>query len=387
MCPTRLHVVSLASMTLALVACVGGGDGPPPVPTGSRCDWDDGACESGLCRDFVCTEACTSDADCAGNAGGLVQCGLANVCVVPLADLGETCTGDRDCRSGNCSAVAGVCRVPLETACDATNCDICLSDGSGWSYCSRDCIYDAGIECPEDRCVGYLDQNFFYCWPSCTGCRGECRTTSDGSIRYCDARLGTDWTMTSAPAAELQPCRFDSMCSEGTCLAAPSCDSRSSSCTGSRGYCSAACSSDADCGGGHCVDVPCDAGSTDPNCGPRCLPGCEVGSGFNPCSPLADATCRALRGVDGSSVGVCDPRNDDGGRCRTDDDCASGACSSAGRCTASGGAANGSSCGAPGDCASGNCQSGTCRGTSLRGDPCATSFDCSVGTCVSGICD
>lgn len=431
--PSR-SINRLFALTLLLLgACDGGGGGgDSPRGPGEYCTGP-GECTTGVCDQWQCTDTCTSDADCAA-LGALDRCSPLGLCVetcspersevgsglicvdgnqvscaalddsycdlcdtkcpgqrcvpevgcAPLADVGEQCEGDSDCRTGNCSRYRGVCRVPLGAACDETNCDLCLTDESGWSFCSRDCTF--GDDCNgSERCVGRTALNMFWCRADCgASCPGECQFTSDSSIRFCEPRIG-DFAMESEPRRELEPCRIDSECAGGTCVSTPSCDSRSAECSGSRGFCSDVCASDADCGAaGRCVDLPC-SGTDTSECGPRCLPAC--GGSSLACNVLGDADCRSLPGVSGTAVSVCDPRNSEGERCRSGDDCTTGACSSQGRCTASGGASNGSPCAAPSDCASGNCQSSTCRGTSLRGDPCSTPFDCSVGTCVSGICD
>lgn len=398
---------------------------------GDRCT-EDSTCQSGWCREGSCRQGCSVDADCtaiqgqsrcgsggyclnectldrnrlgptSACVGGIeTSCGaldstycdvcdglcpaqrcIAEVGCAPLSDVGEPCERSSDCRTNNCSAFAGVCRVPLETACDGTNCDLCLSDSNGWSYCSRECGDDA--RCPGDRCLGSLDENFFWCRPACgTGCQGFCSSSTEGT-EFCDEGLDT-WTTTRPQSAELQPCHASSQCSEGTCFGALTCDYYASWCTGYRGLCSGTCASDADCGdSGRCIDIPCAGGATT-NCGSLCLPTCMQGR-TDACPAFSGATCRELTTVGGGTATVCDPRQSDGSSCDFGTQCVSGTCSSDQHCIAAGGLSNGSACATSGDCASGNCQSSVCHGTALRGDPCTTSYDCSVGTCTSGICN
>jgi hypothetical protein len=445
----RPTLSAAAALLLAGLAGCGGGteDGEDLYPIGSYCGRD-AECESGICGDSQCTIACGADTECAALAGGLTVCGgsgrceepcseeravddrdfdgeIDNICLAdhwtacttldasycdvcdglcpgqrclpgtgcaPLSDLGEDCLVDSDCRTDNCSAVAHVCRAPLGAACDATNCDVCISEGT-WSWCSRECGDDIRVNCGSDDerdyglCLGSREAHYYWCRPACgAACtHGSCQTSSDGSISYCDDFGGASWSVSGPPRALLEPCRFSSECASGQCLTAAWCDDGVSSCTAERGFCTAGCTADAECGaGGHCVDVPCVGGATT-GCGNVCLPACDPDD-FSSCNRLAGAACRELSGVAGGGVLVCDPRNVENERCRDASDCLSGTCAGA-RCAPAGGLANGAGCTAPTDCASGNCQTGVCRGTSLRGDPCATEWDCSVGTCVSGICD
>lgn len=443
--PLRICAV-LGLLLAGLAGCDNGTGGPELEPIGAYCAAD-ADCESALCEGSVCTVPCSSDGECAALETDLVVCGGSGhcepacprenagddrdldgevdaVCVdrrwtecaslgasycgvcdgmcpgqrcvpgtgcAPLADLGESCDVDSDCRTDNCSVVAGVCRAPLGAACDATNCDLCISEGT-WSWCSRECGSRVLVNCGSDDeddygiCLGRREEDYFHCRPACgADCpRGTCRTATDGSS-YCDDLEGPTWSVGGPPRTLLQPCRHGVECESGQCLTAISCADGTTTCTGERGFCTATCATDAECGeGGQCVDVPCVGGATT-GCGSVCLPGCDPDDGSS-CNRLAMASCRELTGVAGGSVHVCDPRNDENTRCRDAADCASGNCL-ASLCAPADGLANGNACAAPSDCASGNCQTGVCRGTSLRGDPCVTEWDCSVGTCVSGVCD
>lgn len=298
----------------------------------------------------------------------------------PLSDVGEPCSRHSDCRTNNCSLFAGVCRVRLEAACDETNCDLCISNGAGWSYCSREC--ESTSDCPGERCLGAEDR--YFCRPGCGGgCPGTC-DWSRGLIEYYRPGAGQSWEYSAPPRPLLAPCHSTSDCADELCINALYCDS-SLGCSG-RGYCSTECESDTDCGeDGACVMLPCPDNGPSEQCGPRCLPRCRAARS---CNSLASATCRMLPGISGEAQEVCDPRNADyEGYCSTALDCVSLKCSSVGVCIPAEGARNGTSCGEGSDCASGTCRDGKCRGTSLRGDPCSSDFDCSVGRCVSGICD
>lgn len=424
--------IALFAVLLSASAC---GREPRLRGPGVTCH-DSTTCQTGLCSGGRCTTECVSDAACGPE---LRLCGPEGVCTnpcsrersasldgrracvdsvevacsflddrhcdvcedkcptqrcipevgcAPLSDVDGPCLRDDDCRTGNCSLFAGVCRVPFGSSCVETNCDICISDDAGWSSCSRECYSTADTpDCPNRLCLGSTSTNFFYCRPTCDGaCPESCARSSDLSLDYCDAAPGSAWTLTAPLRPLLAPCHRDSECEVGECVDAPSCVPQSRDCRGRHGFCSVACASAADCGtGGQCVELACPPGSTE-NCGPRCLPACDP-TDFEPCPGLADAECRTLPTVAGGTTPVCDPRNGLDERCSADHDCASGVCNSTSGCGEPGGNANGSSCASNPDCASGNCQSGFCRGTALRGDPCETSWDCGVGTCTSGVCD
>lgn len=363
-----------------------------------------GACTNGFCE-FACTGERTrlyGDRLCVG--GREIECAelddsYCDVCegrcpgqrcvmqvgCAPLSNVGEPCDSDSDCRTNNCSLFAGVCRVPLETDCDDTNCDLCISDGP-WSYCSRECRSTS--DCPGERCAGSsggpTKTDYFYCRPPCTAaCPGECTSNTSGT-RLCTAPAGVSWSMSDPTRPLLAPCRYQAHCGDAECAAAPSCVRPRLACGTDRGYCTTECSSDAECGAdGNCVMLSCPPGVTE-GCGMRCLPSCEL----NPiCSSIAGAHCSELPNALGQLVRVCDPRNRLTAYCTQHQHCASSNCSSTFQCVAAEGSSNGTPCGVASDCASGNCQAGTCRGTSLRGDPCGQSADCSVGACVSGVCD
>lgn len=340
-----------------------GGSEEPPGELGQYCARGRGCVEGLSCHAAgeFCTQSCSTDADCPDEAvcesiGGesvckprclsltsttgfncsvavpctspdasCERCGcpaaemcILNRCIVP-AQLGEPCAADPDCVTGNCSAVARVCRVALGDFCDETNCDRCmvLED---WSSCSRSC--SGFIDCgPNSECRGFEPN--FYCYERCSDrtCPTECDEICD--CPECEIR------QPAGPAG--QPCQQDQQCASGMCFGAP---------FGGvgQGTCADACAADGSCAAGfQCLDQ-------------RCLPTCEAGEvcRFNL------ATIQPLM----CTNGVCDPRLANGGACTIDQECQSVHCMD-GECR--GASAIGESCASDGDCVEGFCCSGTCR--------------------------
>lgn len=309
------------------------------------------------------------------------RCDPSGECL-PLSDEGGPCRADSDCRTANCGMYTGVCRTPLGSPCDITNCDLCLTSDD-WSYCSRECGGQYG--CGSDPCLGDVYEDFFYCRPRCDtlpdpSCPGSCGA-ADGEY-YCDAG---SHLVPPRPLGSI--CQTPANCESGSCYLTEICY-EFIGCNTTPGYCTMTCTSDDECGTGlACVDVPCAA--DEPHlCGPMCLRTCEseLPSPWEEPCETEDDVCRPRQRVaDGSAVRVCDVKRPNDHYCQYDASCVSGRCES-NVCVAAGGVANGDSCVDHVDCLSGVCSSGSCRGTALIGDPCVEPADCAAGTCCDGAC-
>lgn len=408
----------LLAMSLTLTAC-----GGEERSTLVRCDATT-PCSRGECRGGFCVNACSSDSDCSsaevcsvgadGSSACLPPCeagrpplpGYACVdgrpvsCGAPglracfecgcdagfycdfgtdactaLGEVGDRCASDDECRTGNCSTFAGVCRVPVGSTCTSSDCDVCLSSGE-WSFCSREC--SAMDQCNRYPCLGRDD--LFRCLPSCAGeddssCPGTCRPSpSAGPRYYCDC-VNDECAPDTAVRPEGAPCRGDSECVGGDCFESARCIPGSS--CDRIGVCAAEGCVGGCASGTVCVDLPC-AGEAE--CGLRCLATCET---VADCESLV--RCDPAMTPDGASVSVCNPKLVEGVRCQLDADCRSGVCVGE-RCTGLGGSANGTPCTTPDECASGSCSASVCRGDALIGDACSGDFDCGVGRCCDGFC-
>ncbi len=296
----------------------------------------------------------------------------------PLSEVGEPCDADSDCRTNNCSTFAHVCRTVVGQPCVSTNCDECVHDPSGITYCSRQCTSDS--QCNSLICeTGYTIRT---CVPSCAGgsdslCPGSCRRFPVDGTFACNCTSCTR----DEPKRELGAvCWADALCKDGACQT-PSLDACISSHPYGCGTCTKACAADADCGAGlACATVSCAVGETLGNgCGNLCLPTC---SSAQPCEV---GECRMLPGPVGVSVAVCDARLPQGAGCRSNPDCQSSRCV-AQRCAPAAGVGNGSACTTSSDCTSGSCISDVCRGAALIGDPCTVPADCAVGICRADVC-
>ena len=312
-------------------------------------------------RRLACSALDTSFCDvCPGKCPGM-RCDDGVGCA-PLSELGEPCGRDSDCNTNNCSTWAHVCRVPLESRCDATNCDLCLSN-SGWSYCSREC--NVGASCPGERCFSGM------CRPPCDACPADCDFERVGQrfITYCTEFFDEPWTRSGPPRPLYTPCRVESDCASRMSVTRENC------------VCTMRCATNEDCGDdGLCVEVPCVDGATS-GCGNVCMPRCvrpeACRRGF----------CNEVPLTNGEIAVACDPRGQDGTRCFEGRDCLSGRCGFNQSCVPVDGRPNGRPCAAASECASGSCVARVCRGTSLRGQPCSTNADCAVGTCAGTVCD
>ena len=114
----------------------------------------------------------------------------------PKLAVGEACTSDEACQSGNCDSRYGstdrFCMVPVGDPCTSDNCSRCLGGGV---FCSRNCgtASTTSYRCPDEyHCAGHEDE--YHCVTECSPsgtCAGtmECRfvtaTYPDPSFSAC----------------------------------------------------------------------------------------------------------------------------------------------------------------------------------------------------------
>lgn len=396
-------------------ACNDGGEPEESGAIGDACRTDDD-CRSDLeCDLRICTRECSSDDDCddtfcvarasdqicapgcvardvlpgyscvggrpvlCDDAGPDIDCSscecpdgrcVPGVGCAPKAGVGETCTADADCDSDNCSRFAGICRVGLGDACDASNCDSCDVLGD-WSSCSRSCQSD--FECNGGLCWGSRSSGRYRCYERCSdytarNCPVPCTYASAEAGLYCECEECT--TEISLRALGVL-CQIGPECATGMCLGAGKPCGVLDECTYRPGLCTQSCAEDHECGEGHsCVEgqcmrlcaLDCPGGDSSQNCQAdfECDDGHECVE--NQCMPRCDDDCAAGQCLNfdrrgGRSVYACEPRGTPGARCST------GAM-----------------------CASENCENERCRGAAEPGADCVTDLNCASGACCGGVC-
>ena len=177
-------------------------------------------CASNLCDANMMCAACTLDTDCAANE----WCD-AGICA-PQGILGDSCTGDNECQSGNCPGDDGVC---CDTSCGST-CESCLfaDTGSADGTCAP---VTAGID-PKNECnVALLSCNGDFC----SGTAGACQPAMANSIcrpsaGACDPPEVCDGAATSCPADTLAGGGSICNASQGGCDPQEVCDGATPTC-------------------------------------------------------------------------------------------------------------------------------------------------------------
>lgn len=336
---------------------------PDLLTLGQSCSSDDD-CNSSICADAggdigtICS-GCEFDSDC----------GQEQVCVIASAagyadcsgtlDLGDSCTSDEQCISGECRG---------EVCSECTNDSDC-SDGG---FCV-DSIDDVGYFVCEgelgDYCEANDDCGTDYCFINRNVC-SECSVNADcGVSQECDYDGGDGYASCVGTATLGDSCDSDQQCISESC---------------NTGVCSE-CNSDSDCNGGTCTDDRSGTGyfvcegelgedcNNDDDCGlGYCYPAQDV------CSECAnDEDCGVLMDCvydNGDGYASCTGIGELGETCDIDNQCISGYCTG-GVC---------SDCGGNGDCDGGSCIEGNdgyyfC--TTPLSEPCSTGEECDSGYC------
>lgn len=288
--------------------CDGAGtcSGSGACDDGTECTAN-GDCASGFCVDGVCCESacagkCKScsvpakegqcvniakdsdpDNECLDIDACESSCNGKGSCDVNCGNIGETCTSDAACPSGNCvdgvccdSACSGVC----ETCAGASpgQCDA-LTDGSSDPTCDapKGCTAICGVSGCEVQCglgtacLTASDCESGHCVDGVcceSACAGSC-VACDGATPGTCASVGTD-TDPDNECPDAEGCV--SVCGA------------SGKCSGACGDLGRVCASGDECATGFCVDGVC--------CASACDGECLVCNGAVPgiCDAIADAT-------------------------------------------------------------------------------------------------
>jgi len=390
----RLRLVSLLASLAALSftsACSSGGEPAPDPCLGVVC------LQGHDCREGVCVKredpeptGCQSNNDCQFDPAGDLCEKETGRCVACLDDshcheerscevgvcVGVVCTDDRDCAAPTpvCSVDGGSC---LECR-DDEGCgegEVCNAGVCEDAPCAShdDCTDPEAPRCaPSGACVACLDGGDCAAGEICEenacvprpGCHEDVDCEGDPAGNRCDTDTGAcvecvadthcgfaEVCEENACAAkgceDLEDCPAGAICTEGACEPLGACEEDPDCAADPRvPRCSAAstcveCASDADCGGGRCVNDACVA----------------------PAVCTSDAECKGSFVCTGGGCAAC----------RTDEQCPRGACRG-GACV------DRSACVKDADCAVGGCVAGTCA-------ECGTDLDCRPGLwCEGGAC-
>jgi hypothetical protein len=351
-----------------------------------------------------CTQACTSDAQCAaGHPCVSGSCGKR--------PNGVSCQTENDCLSGFC-----VDQVCCSSACSGA-CLECNQTGSK-GHCAA---VLAGL--PDSACGGGdpttcgktgLCDGFGSCtlFPKNTVCGpSSCSGLSENTPRTCDGQ-GT------CGDSQLVPCS-PFLCSNGACVEDCTADtdcapgnqctlqSRSGGTCGPRGI-GQPCRNSSECAAGQCVDGVCCESSCTGACRSCNLPG-SPGKCLNAASGASDprGTCKDLGATACSTNGLCDGNGDCqaypvGTECGAKK-CTAGVysppptCNASGQCVAAGSipcdpyVCNGNTCynsctSSSAQCASGNVCSNASCGLEPNGQSCSVGTSCKSGFCAQGVC-
>jgi hypothetical protein len=288
----------------ALAACTAPSDGGKLL-LGADCGGLDERCLSALCYELdsassICTETCTTNADCPARFVCDSVPGISNTLVCLPVGLGGRCKADPDCPAGHkCDADVGRCYIPVsrDLCSPCTSPLQCPQGGAcvtvaetGESYCTRGC--SGGGDCP----VGFACQNV----PGSTAT--QCVPANPQQT--CHAGRGL-----------CDPCRSDEECGGAR-------DRCVRNVASGEQFCGTACELNADCPAGfNCLDL---SGS---GRGPRqCVPNAQTCAGYCESDEPAYVRrhCGLGAGCDTASR-RCEPATD--GRlcaaCEDDDGCPS----------------------------------------------------------------
>ena len=308
--------------------------------TGDSCSTGED-CESGICLNGVCAEACSGDADCPDGSSCVEleitledgstetvsacvedtpctadgDCAAPDVCVVDRsgdevdltcddpsgpADVGAACTDDSDCASGLC--LDGVCSAPCDTSND------CSADGS--FVCEITTITtDTGasdditvcVPRPPDICL------------SDSECSGTDRCVASKTMTAIEFACADP--VGAGESAEA--CVADADCAQNLCI---------------DGACAGPCETVGDCGGPplRCEVTNVDLGNNAMDSAQICVPPIQCANQGD-CPVAANEVCY-VREDNGVIDPICRNPNVGGGGlgqvCNADSECANNLCSS-----------------------------------------------------------
>ncbi len=376
------------STAAALVVCQSGvcdatdsecglanGDGPCDPATAVV------VCRSGACSTNGMCEpvgGCNVDADCA--AGNWCNAG-SNACVPTLANGTPVPTDAKHASptlDGTCTSAAGAL-VCTSGVCDATDneCGLANGDGpcdptNGSTVCRSQLCGTTGNS--TGLCVGCTTSS------DCSGATPVCNTSSGNCVQCTDSTQCSNGTPVCDGASDAcVPCNGDngSTSSEacptgdapfcflsgsktgqcGKCSADTDCNGHAADkCDTTTGLCASGCHVDSDCTTGEWCDA-------DGNSLGMCQPKLDNGQPL-PKSPSDVATCSATVGTRVCFSGVCDPKDDTcglatgDGTCSNDEQCRNDHCDEATKICE----IPPSGCKSDSDCSKGEqCVSGVCK--------------------------
>lgn len=303
-------------------------------------------CDEGQrCFDGNCRDACVDSTDCDNNE----VCGDEGVCV---ARLGQSCSGADSCGEGF-ACVRGACARAVAAG--------------------ETCRHDA--ECISGSCVGGICCN--------RACDAACESCANAETGVANGTCAT-----ALPDTDPEDrCGATAVCGAG------------GSCVSDNGV---ACTDNAQCGSGFCVDGVCCNSACDGIC--RSCLASESGGVDGQCTFVAAGDeivltdpsyedCPGVQTCDGN--GACFAKAA-GESCGGDDECGSGFCTdgvccgsrcggTCEECNSGGACVDVTSGPDPGTCTSGCFADGTCDGKQI-GEVCADPGECASGICAGGTC-
>jgi hypothetical protein len=383
-CPP--DVIDPSTTQCQALSCAGG-----TLKPAIQCDGVTGVCPtvaSSSCGNF----ACGSATDCRTTCVTSDDCGSAFYCsnndCIPRIGAGQKCKTDSECPISNNHCVDGVC---CDTTCTG-QCEACNTTGNvGTCVGVKGDPVTPRAKCAADgtKCDGFCDpSNRTACqFPTkTTSCRdASCDVASNGALAesFCTGKGSCALTKPT----DCEPYACSGTACAGNCTADVQCAKdaycASGKCT-PKGKPADTCTTDKQCGSGHCADgVCCDTACTGQCEACNNVPGADAGT----CSPVTGAPLgkkTACAANDAACGGTCDGKNRltcnypaQGKACRD------GACADA-TATAT------SYCDGHGACPAAvtvSCEKG-CEGTVCAGDECALDSDCKAPGkyCAAGAC-
>ena len=355
-----------------------------------------------------CRTTCVTSSDC----GTKFYC-LNNDCV-PRIDPGQKCKIDAECSVSNPHCVDGVC---CDTTCTG-QCEACNVSGNVGT-----CVGVKGkpiaprVACAADgtNCDGFCDpSNRTACqFPDkSTSCRdAACDTKTNAAVAesFCTGK----GSCALIDTVDCEPYACGGAACAGNCTADAQCAAdaycQAGKCT-PKGKPADKCSTDKQCGTGHCADGVC--------CDSACTGQCEACSGVagakaGTCSPVtgdplgkktacaaADAACAGscdgknrLSCIYPAQGKVCRPGACEGGQATVNASCdGHGACPAAVTVTCDKGCEGmicaGDECVSDKDCNDDKkyCAAGLCTPKGAPGSACSSATACQTGFCTDGVC-